>query len=331
MPAPAFLPIHELNQEQWAGYFRLFHQLKKRFFPREFSPDPQSFRKRRWQNFRVNPTEEFLIEESGEAIGWLHLHLSNKQAYFDWNTREGTLTPPYQDQLCQYLLAFCEKHGEATILSETGNACTLTLGQRLGAAFHNERMFYQLHCQQVNLSQLAQEIHTQAARHPTIRFVLYKDRPDHLLPAYIELYNLVAASIPNADPNALPQRSWPMKALQRLNQSNRKSGHQVLTGILWEDNRMLALSDLNLNLAAPQRMYQGMTGVDPDYRQQGLARWLKQAVLLEVLQRFPSLEIIDTDSHAENWPMRRLNESLGFVLLGRGYEIRFGRDSFRRA
>ena len=74
-----------------------------------------------------------------------------------------------------------------------------------------------------------------------------------------------------------------------------------------------------------QRLYQGMTGVHPDHRGGGLARWLKWEMLHRVYQDFPDFEQIETDCNALNVPMQCLNESVGYVRSGEGAEYVFER------
>ncbi|MFC4069214.1 GNAT family N-acetyltransferase [Actinoplanes subglobosus] len=55
------------------------------------------------------------------------------------------------------------------------------------------------------------------------------------------------------------------------------------------------------------------TGVLPEHRGHGLARWLKAAQIDEVRSRFPELDGLLADTADSNTAMRRVNDSLGYL------------------
>jgi mycothiol synthase len=59
--------------------------------------------------------------------------------------------------------------------------------------------------------------------------------------------------------------------------------------------------------------YQGATGVRPEHRGQGLGKWLKAAVLLDVPGEFPGTERVRTGNADSNAAMLGINRALGFA------------------
>ncbi|MFZ0625212.1 MAG: GNAT family N-acetyltransferase [Acidimicrobiia bacterium] len=62
----------------------------------------------------------------------------------------------------------------------------------------------------------------------------------------------------------------------------------------------------------PDQVWQQDTGVDPDHRNNGLGRWLKAAMALQLRSSYPEVRRIDTHNAGSNAPMLNINIEMGF-------------------
>jgi RimJ/RimL family protein N-acetyltransferase len=81
------------------------------------------------------------------------------------------------------------------------------------------------------------------------------------------------------------------------------------------DGRCVGGTELFLDPWNPNIALQQNTGIHPDHRGLGLAKWAKALMLVRVRDRRPAVERIRTGNAFSNQPMLAINNALGFELV----------------
>jgi len=100
-----------------------------------------------------------------------------------------------------------------------------------------------------------------------------------------------------------------IKMIQNIHESGSTTEHVLLRN---EQGKLIGKSVVVYNLQNSSVGGQKMTGVLPEYRRKGLAKFLKAAMYKYLIENEPELKTIKTDYFAGNYKIRKLNEEMGF-------------------
>lgn len=146
--------------------------------------------------------------------------------------------------------------------------------------------------------------------------VTWRDRtPDGLLDDRALLERRMTTDAPHGD---LPveEEHWDGARIREYEAAHIARGRTVLSAGAVTGGRLVAFTDLQVQLSDPRRAHQGGTLVLREHRGHRLGALVKAAVLRQVLATLPEVRRISTYNSDDNLPMVAVNEALGFRPAG---------------
>ena len=135
--------------------------------------------------------------------------------------------------------------------------------------------------------------------------------PDDLAPTFVRARR--AMDDTPMDDAAYSAPSWDVARLHTVAAAVADRGDILhTTAAVGTDGEMAGFTELVVPGTGEGEAQHYGTGVLPEHRGRGLARWMKAEQITLIRERFPKLSALLADTADSNAPMRRVNEALGY-------------------
>lgn len=184
---------------------------------------------------------------------------------------------------------------------------------RLGLDRRYRERYSRLHLDEVDAGLLTSWVDRAAERAGDYTLQSWRGRtPDDVVEAWA-----TARDIMNTAPReGLEDNDWhttPDMIRDEDDRLERSGEDHWVTYARHEPTGMIAgYTELYLGPFRPWMVWQGRTAVDPAHRERGLGRWVKAAMLQQLMADRPATRWVETDNAGSNEPMLAINDALGF-------------------
>ncbi|MHA1983886.1 MAG: GNAT family N-acetyltransferase, partial [Candidatus Hodarchaeales archaeon] len=147
---------------------------------------------------------------------------------------------------------------------------------------------------------------------PTTNFEYFRRIPEKIIEKYSRIYTEITQQIPVGELDHKGEVITP-KYLRNREEEWKEFGIENLTLISIEsDEKISGLTEMSFDPTEEEILTQGLTGVRKNYRERGLGKYLKAALLIEMKNKYPKSKIVSTTNAETNAQMRSINERMGF-------------------
>ncbi|MDQ7798590.1 MAG: hypothetical protein RDU76_06570 [Candidatus Edwardsbacteria bacterium] len=315
------------TQQEWLDFYDLRGKLELQGNNRYLPETLEQFKKAYLD--RMDPEAGYvlsLVLRQGSLNGWLSFQITGKGTTFEqvrmaFDYLGDSVPPDLIILLAGEINGYSSQHDSVTF----GSAGKLN--EQLAAAFKGviKRNVnrYVLEIAKADIGSINEWLETIPGKNKDLRLEFHQIIPEIHLEEYCKLFTVLLKEMP-PDPIADDYQVTPDE-IRKAYEEDKQKNRIVYSYLLFAgDRQMVAMSNVAIDRNNPRSIYQFMTGVRRDYRGRQLGKWLKAAMYKKLVNDFPGLVEIRTDTNPINKFMDGINKDMGyeFKFSSRDYLVK---------
>lgn len=205
------------------------------------------------------------------------------------------------------LLMFAQSINKEKLQSSFSSDAAKAFTQKFEFKIASERFLSELKVEDIDHNKMKQW-----ASGPK-KIEIYQVIPEKMVEEYCKLYTACGLMAPDYEGDFTATEQLTPHGLRMREQEFIEKGIILFSAIsVEEDGTLSGMTELDYGDGYFKQVDQGLTGVLPTYRGQGVGKQLKAALLLHVLNKNPKAEVIHTANNVKNYAMLAINEEMGF-------------------
>lgn len=305
----------KFTEQDWLGFYQLRGKLELQGNAKYLSETLEQFKKSYLDRFDSDTEYQlYMILLDGNFNGWMSLQLTGKGSSFEqarmaFDYLGDAIPDDLLKLVAKEINSYSPKH-DSVVLGSAGK-----LNEQLAEAFKGiiKRNVnrYVLDVAKADAGRINEWLEAIPGKSRDLRLEFHQIIPEIHLTEYCKLFTVLLKEMP-LDPIADNYNVTPDE-IRKHDEEDKKNKRTNYSYLLFADHdQMVAMSNVAIDLNNPQSIYQFMTGVRQDYRGRQLGKWLKGVMFEKLVNDFPDLKEIRTDTNPKNKYMDGINREMGY-------------------
>ena len=336
MPDYTILRIQDFDDHSWQDYFDFVTILRDKYHYHLSYESPEAIREEFTAMCKTGMAGNLeMVCAHGAMCAELYYRIRNRAtprqaAFVDIEILGESIPDAMACLMASRFADWLESIEDSKAMTYARDRRLMKVAEQLGGDSLGLRNEFALKRENLNAELIAEWMNEISAQNPDLRMEYFHEPPSEYFEEHARVLTTLLRDMPRTgDPDGLFCQVTADEIARDVERRRNGGQGQNIVFLFNEAGSMIGLSTAGHGADSDKNMHQGMSGLLPDYRGRGLAKWLKAATLDSLTKRFPDWEVMHTSMHEGNDAIVHINDLLGFEKVSEGCEYTLYRDKLK--